>query len=153
MFSKVIEVADSEYDIGFHSSTLDSEIYVFYHLREYALGRPGRRSHLHIGQNFVMLWKRILLIMKIVSSVCKWEKCQGNWCLFVICSIIFLNACSSNRSLHINSSKSDGRSVLWVPQRALCDSFTFFHIFSTWFVHASMTGSTKFIEWFTIRWL
>ena len=51
MYSYVIEVADSESDLGFFSTALVSEIFAFYHL-EYARGRPGRRGHVHIGHNF-----------------------------------------------------------------------------------------------------
>ena len=43
MYSYVIELADSESDLGFFFSTaLVSEILAFYHLLEYARGRPGR---------------------------------------------------------------------------------------------------------------
>ena len=37
----VIEVADSESDLGLHGRALVSEIFVFYHLLEYARDRPG----------------------------------------------------------------------------------------------------------------
>ena len=51
VYSYVIEVADSESDLGLHGRALVSEIFAFYHL-EYARGRPGRRGHVHIGHNF-----------------------------------------------------------------------------------------------------
>ena len=37
-----IEVADSESDHGLLVNALVSEIFAFYHLMEYARGRPGR---------------------------------------------------------------------------------------------------------------
>ena len=52
MYSNVIEVADSESDLGFFSTALVSEIFAFYHLLEYARGRPGRRGHVHLSHNF-----------------------------------------------------------------------------------------------------
>ena len=52
MYSYVIEVADSESDLVIFSTALVSEIFAFYHLLEYALGRPGRRGHVHLGHNF-----------------------------------------------------------------------------------------------------
>ena len=39
-----IEVADSESDHGLLVNALVSEIFAFYHLLEYALGRQGRRN-------------------------------------------------------------------------------------------------------------
>ena len=59
MYSYVIEVADSESDLGLHGKALVSEIFAFYNLLEYARGRPGRRGHVHghvhdVGQkNFI----------------------------------------------------------------------------------------------------
>ena len=52
IYSNVIEVANSESDLGFFSTALVSEILAFYHLLEYARGRPGRRGHVHFGPNF-----------------------------------------------------------------------------------------------------
>ena len=52
VYSYVIEVADSESDFGLHGKALVSEIFAFYHLLEYARGRPGRRGHVHLGHNF-----------------------------------------------------------------------------------------------------
>ena len=52
VYSYVIEVADSESDLGLHGRGLVSEIFAFYHLLEYARGRPGRRGHVHLGHNF-----------------------------------------------------------------------------------------------------
>ena len=49
MYSNVIEIADSESDIGLHDKALVSEILAFYHLK-YARGRPGRRGDVHLGQ-------------------------------------------------------------------------------------------------------
>ena len=52
MYSYVIEVADSESDLGLFNRGLVSEIFAFYHLQENAFGRPGRRGHVHLGQIF-----------------------------------------------------------------------------------------------------
>ena len=52
VYSYVIEVADSESDLGLHGRALVSEIFAFYHLLEYARGRQGRRGHVHLGHNF-----------------------------------------------------------------------------------------------------
>ena len=52
MYSYVIEVADSESDLGLHGKPLVSEIFAFYHLLKYARGRQGRRGHVHLGHNF-----------------------------------------------------------------------------------------------------
>ena len=52
VYSYVIEVADSESVLGLHGRALVSEIFAFYHLLEYARGRPGRRGHVHLGHNF-----------------------------------------------------------------------------------------------------
>ena len=54
VYSYVVEVADSESDLGLHSKALVSEILAFYHLK-YARGRPGRRGHVHLGQIFLLL--------------------------------------------------------------------------------------------------
>ena len=51
-YSYVIEVADSESDLGLHDKALVSEIFAFYHLLKYARGRPRRRGHVHLGHNF-----------------------------------------------------------------------------------------------------
>ena len=59
MYFYVIEVADSESDLGLFSTALVSEIFAFYHLLEYARGRPGRRGHVHIGQNVLMFLRAI----------------------------------------------------------------------------------------------
>ena len=58
MYSYVIEVADSDSDLGYHAKALVSEIFAFYHL-EYARGRPRRRGHVHLGQNFFMFLRLI----------------------------------------------------------------------------------------------
>ena len=47
VYSYVIEVADSESDLGLHGKSLVSEIFAFYHL-EYARGRPARRGHVQL---------------------------------------------------------------------------------------------------------
>ena len=52
MYSYVIEIADSEYQLRLHGKALVWEILAFYHLLENALGRPGRRCHVHLGQFF-----------------------------------------------------------------------------------------------------
>ena len=52
MYFYVSEVADCETDLGLFSTALVPDILLFYHLLDYAQGRPGRRGHLHIGQNF-----------------------------------------------------------------------------------------------------
>ena len=52
VYSYLIEVADSESDLGLHGKPLVSEIFTFYHLLEYARSRPGRRGHVHLGHNF-----------------------------------------------------------------------------------------------------
>ena len=54
MYSYVIKVADSESDLGLHSTQV-SEIFAFYHLVENVLCRPGRRSYVHLGQKFMQL--------------------------------------------------------------------------------------------------
>ena len=59
MYSYVIEVADSESDLGLRGKALVSEIVAFYHLLEYARGRPGRRGHVHLGQIFLMFLRVI----------------------------------------------------------------------------------------------
>ena len=53
----VIEVADSQSDLGLHGKALVSEILAFYHLLKYARGRPGRRGHVHLGQNCFDVFK------------------------------------------------------------------------------------------------
>ena len=52
VYSYVVEVSDSEYDLGLHGRALVSEIFAFYHLLKYVRGRPGRRGHVHLGHNF-----------------------------------------------------------------------------------------------------
>ena len=51
MYSYVIEVADSESDLGFCNRGLVSEIFAFYHLLENSLRRSGRRGHVHLVIN------------------------------------------------------------------------------------------------------
>ena len=51
LYSYVIEVADSEYqlpNINLHISALVSEILAFYHLQENALCRPRRCDYVHL---------------------------------------------------------------------------------------------------------
>ena len=45
VYSYVIEVADSESELGLHAKALVSEIFALYHLLKYAQGRAGRRGH------------------------------------------------------------------------------------------------------------
>ena len=52
VYSYVVEVADSESDLGLHGKPLVSEIFAFYHLLEYARDRLGRRGHVNLGHNF-----------------------------------------------------------------------------------------------------
>ena len=59
MYFYVIEGADSESDLGLFSTALVSEIFAFYHLLEYARGRPGRRGDVHLGQNVLMFLRVI----------------------------------------------------------------------------------------------
>ena len=54
VYSYVIEVADSESDLGLLLKALISEIFVFYHFMEYVRDRPGRRGHVHLGRNFLL---------------------------------------------------------------------------------------------------
>ena len=44
VYSYVIEVADSKYQLHLHHKGLVLKIFVFFHLIENALGRPGRRG-------------------------------------------------------------------------------------------------------------
>ena len=53
VYSYVIEVADSESDLGLHDKALVLEILAFYHLLKPARGRQGRRGHVHLGQIFL----------------------------------------------------------------------------------------------------
>ena len=55
VYSYVIEIANSESD-GLHGKDLVSEILAIYLLLENARGRPGRRGHVHLGQNFLIFW-------------------------------------------------------------------------------------------------
>ena len=48
VYSYVIEVPDSESDLGLHGKALVSEIFAFYHLLKIALRRPGCRAHVHL---------------------------------------------------------------------------------------------------------
>ena len=50
VYSYVIEVADPESDLGLHDKALVSKIFSFYHL-ENALGRPGSRGHVYLGNS------------------------------------------------------------------------------------------------------
>ena len=51
VYSYVIEVANSKSVLGLFSTALVSEIFAFYHLLKNAQDRPGRRGHVHLGQN------------------------------------------------------------------------------------------------------
>ena len=46
VYSYVIEVADSESDLGLHGRSLISKIFAFYHL-----GRSGRHGRVHLGNS------------------------------------------------------------------------------------------------------
>ena len=48
-YSYIIEIADSESDLGLYDKALVSKIFAFYHLLENALGRTGRRGHVQLG--------------------------------------------------------------------------------------------------------
>ena len=45
VYSYVIKVADSEYQLRLHSNILVSKIFAFYQLQEIALCLPGRRDY------------------------------------------------------------------------------------------------------------
>ena len=84
MYSYVIEVADSESDLVFFSTALVSEIFVFYHLLEYARGRPGRRGHVHLGHNFFysnffqkFLTFFVYYVHEGSEGVCRVFTCEG----------------------------------------------------------------------------
>ena len=66
VYSYVVEVADSESDLGFHGKPLVSEIFAFYHLLEYARGRPGRRGYVHLGHNFFIQ----IIFQKVLTFFC-----------------------------------------------------------------------------------
>ena len=52
MYSYVIEVGDSESDLGLHDKTLVPEIFAFYHLLENALWRPESCDYVHLDHGF-----------------------------------------------------------------------------------------------------
>ena len=52
MYSYVIEVADSESDLVLYGTNLISEIFALLPPSKNALGRPGRRGHVHLDQIF-----------------------------------------------------------------------------------------------------
>ena len=58
----VIEVADSESDLGLFSTALVSEIFAFYHLLEYARSRPERRGHVHLGQIVFLMFLKVIRV-------------------------------------------------------------------------------------------
>ena len=70
VYSYVIEVADSESDLGLHGRALVSEIVAFYHLLDNARGRPGRRGHVHLGHNFSIqiLFQNFLTFFRLLGS-------------------------------------------------------------------------------------
>ena len=71
VYSYVIEVADSEYQLYLHHKALVSEISLYYHPLEYARGRPGRRGHVHLGQNFsiqILFSKLFLTFLGLLGS-------------------------------------------------------------------------------------
>ena len=74
VYSYVIEVADSESDLGLHGKALVSEIFALYHFLEYARGRPGRprpvrRGHVHLGHNFSIqiVFQKFLTFLGLLS--------------------------------------------------------------------------------------
>ena len=71
VYSYVIEVADSEYDLGLHGRALVSEIFAFYHLLKFVLRRPGRRAHVHLGHNF-SIQKFFLKFLTFFCLLCSW---------------------------------------------------------------------------------
>ena len=77
MYSYVIEVADSESDLGLHGNALISEIFAFYHL-EYARGRPGRRGRVHLGRHFFLMFLRVIRVYE------DFEGFEGFYMVFVI---------------------------------------------------------------------
>ena len=77
-YSYVIEVADSESDLGLHGKALVSKIVAFYHL-EYARGRPGRCGHVHLGHNIsiqIVLaffrFIRFMMVMRVYVGYLLW---------------------------------------------------------------------------------
>ena len=66
VYSYVVEVADSESDLGLHGKPLVSEIFAFYHLLEYARGRPGRRGHVHLGHKVYILIQKFLTFFRFI---------------------------------------------------------------------------------------
>ena len=69
MYSYVIEVADTESDLGLHDKSLISEMFVFYYFLENAQGWPGRRGYVNLGQYFLMFF-RVLRVFKGSELVC-----------------------------------------------------------------------------------
>ena len=63
MYSYVIEVADFDSDLGLQGKALVSEILAFYHPLENALGRTGRRGHVHLGHFFDILESYLYIIV------------------------------------------------------------------------------------------
>ena len=66
VYSYVIEVADSEYQLHFNHKPLVSKIFAFYHLLKYARGRPGRRGHVHLGHNFFIQIFLFIMFMRVM---------------------------------------------------------------------------------------
>ena len=94
MYSYVIEVADSESDLCLFSTALVSKIFAFYHLLEYARGRPGRRGHVHLGQNFFFFFffcGKVLRSLRVLYSIP--SNSRSIVFLMVIDSLIRANMC------------------------------------------------------------
>ena len=81
LYSYVIEVADSESDLGLHGKALVSEIFTFYHLLKYARGRPGRRGHVHHGK------KIFFNVLKVIRVYEGYEGFEGFWVFLRVLSV------------------------------------------------------------------
>ena len=56
-----------------------SEILAVYHLLKYARGRPGRRGHVYLGQNFFDVLERLefLRVLKVFEGFENFEGFEG----------------------------------------------------------------------------
>ena len=66
VYSYVIEVADSKYQLRLHDKALVSGKFSFYHLLKYARGRPERRGHVHLGQNVLFIFFKIMKVRRVM---------------------------------------------------------------------------------------
>ena len=64
MYSYVIEIADSEYQLRLHDKALVSEILAFYHLLENARGRPD----VVVMYTLVKSFKMFLRVLKVFED-------------------------------------------------------------------------------------